>query len=207
MIGTVGASSVGWLGLRLGLHARVASRTLLGKLDPWQARGPVERRTRERRMLALVVALAALILALDYASAPFVRWPPLFVVPVALASWLIGPRLGVVLAILLPAVRYLYFVLVFKPPWVGAELVNSAIQLGVLLLVAYLVSRTARQAREVRLLKSFLPICVYCQKIREADGHWRRLDHYMLEHTQIRFSHGWCPDCEREHFPELAESR
>jgi len=152
-----------------------------------------------------LVALAALIVAADYASAPFVRLPPFFVVPVALASWLIGPALGVVLAILLPAVRSLYFVLVFRPPWVAAELINSAVQMGVLLLVAYLVSRAARDTREIRLLKSFLPICLYCQKIRDADGHWRRLDQYMFEHTGIRFSHGWCPECEREHFPELAE--
>jgi len=76
---------------------------------------------------------------------------------------------------------------------------------GVLLLVAYLVSRAARDTREIRLLKSFLPICLYCQKIRDAEGHWRRLDEYMFEHTGIRFSHGWCPDCEREHFPEFAE--
>ncbi len=76
---------------------------------------------------------------------------------------------------------------------------------GVLLLVAYLVSRAARDTREIRLLKSFLPICLYCQKIRDAEGHWRRLDEYMFEHTGIRFSHGWCPDREREHFPEFAE--
>ena len=186
-------------------RARVTSRTLLGTLDPWEARGPDELRARRRRVTALVVAFAALILAADYANAPFVRLPPIFVVPVALASWLIGLTLGVVLAILLPAVRLLYFVLVFRPPWVAAELVNGAVQVGVLLLVAYLVSRTARRTREVRLLKSFLPICLYCQKIRDADGHWRRLDEYMFEHTGIRFSHGWCPDCEREHFPELAE--
>ena len=197
--------AVGALVGRVELRARVASRTLLGTLDPWEARGPDECRARRRRVTVLVVTLAALILAADYASAPFVRLPPFFVVPVALASWLIGPALGVVLAILLPAVRSLYFVLVFRPPWVAAELINSAVQMGVLLLVAYLVSRAARDTREIRLLKSFLPICLYCQKIRDADGHWRRLDEYMFEHTGIRFSHGWCPDCEREHFPELAE--
>ena len=197
--------AVGALVGQVEQRARVASRTLLGTLDPWEARGPDELRARRRRVTALVVALAALIVAADYASAPFVRLPPFFVVPVALASWLIGPALGVALAILLPAVRFLYFVLVFRPPWVGAELVNSAVQLGVLLLVAHLVSRTARQTREVRMLKSFLPICLYCQRIRDADGHWRRLDEYMLQHTKIQFSHGWCPDCERQHFPELLE--
>ena len=197
--------AVGALVGRVELRARIASRTLFGALDPWEARGPDERRARQRRVTALVMALAALILAADYASAPFVRLPAFFLVPVALASWLIGLALGVVLAILLPAVRFLYFLLVFRPPWIGAELVNDAVQVGVLMLVAYLVSRTARQTREVRLLKSFLPICLYCQRIRDADGHWQRLDEYMLEHTGIRFSHGWCPDCEREHFPELTE--
>src|SRR5207244_11266472 len=97
--------AVGALVGRVELRARVASRTLMGTLDPWEARGPDDRRARRRRVTALVVALAALIVAADYASAPFVRVPPVFVVPVALAPWRIVPTLGAVLAILLPAVR------------------------------------------------------------------------------------------------------
>ena len=71
-------------------RARVASRTLLGTLDPWEARGPDELRARQRRVTALLVALAAMILAADYASAPFVRLPPFFIVPIAFFSIFAG---------------------------------------------------------------------------------------------------------------------
>src|SRR5207244_4888034 len=97
--------AVGALVGRVELRARVASRTLLGTLDPWEARGPDDRRARRRRVTALVVALAALIVAADYASAPFVRFPPFFVVHVALASWLIGPDLRVVISCHLRLIR------------------------------------------------------------------------------------------------------
>ena len=44
-------------------------------------------------------------------------------------------------------------------------------------------------------LRSLLPICMYCNKIREDDGSWDRVDHYISRHAGVAFSHGICPEC------------
>ncbi len=47
----------------------------------------------------------------------------------------------------------------------------------------------------VKTLKELLPICACCKKIRDDQGYWNRLENYLLTHTDVRFSHGLCPDC------------
>ncbi|MDD3990938.1 MAG: hypothetical protein PHV70_02190 [Desulfobacteraceae bacterium] len=56
---------------------------------------------------------------------------------------------------------------------------------------------------EVKQLQGILPICSYCKKIRDDAGYWNQLEKYLREHSDARLSHGICPDCAREHFPEL----
>lgn len=56
---------------------------------------------------------------------------------------------------------------------------------------------------EVKTLTGLLAICSGCKKIREETGHWTRIESYLSEHTSARFSHGICPDCARELYPEL----
>ena len=48
---------------------------------------------------------------------------------------------------------------------------------------------------EVRTLKSLLPICMYCKKVRDAADHWHDIDAYVHEQTGTDFSHGICPEC------------
>jgi ABC-type nitrate/sulfonate/bicarbonate transport system substrate-binding protein len=55
---------------------------------------------------------------------------------------------------------------------------------------------------EVKTLKSILPICSFCKKIREDDGDWVVLERYISTHSGADFSHGICPECLHEHYPE-----
>jgi len=56
----------------------------------------------------------------------------------------------------------------------------------------------------VRELQALLPICSYCKKVRDDEGYWKQVETYISEHTQVRFSHSFCPDCYRTHVvPEL----
>ena len=48
---------------------------------------------------------------------------------------------------------------------------------------------------EVKTLKGILPICAYCHKIRNDEGAWNQLEHYIRENSDAEFSHGICPDC------------
>lgn len=48
---------------------------------------------------------------------------------------------------------------------------------------------------EVNTLQEFLPICMYCKKIRDDHNYWSQIEQYITTHTGSRFSHGVCPDC------------
>ena len=48
---------------------------------------------------------------------------------------------------------------------------------------------------EVKVLQGILPICSSCNKIRDDKGYWNRLEAYISERSEARFSHGYCDDC------------
>jgi hypothetical protein len=45
-----------------------------------------------------------------------------------------------------------------------------------------------------------LPICSFCKKIRTKDKTWVPVEEYLHEHSEAEFSHGFCPDCLKEHY-------
>jgi phosphoserine phosphatase RsbU/P len=60
-----------------------------------------------------------------------------------------------------------------------------------------------REAIEhVKTLQGIIPICMYCHKIRSDTDSWQRIEHYIQEHSEARFSHGLCPQCLEQHYPE-----
>lgn len=48
---------------------------------------------------------------------------------------------------------------------------------------------------EVRTLRTFLPICSYCKRIRDDENYWQSVEAYISTHTNTQFSHGICPSC------------
>lgn len=52
-------------------------------------------------------------------------------------------------------------------------------------------------------LNNLLPICSYCRKIRDDEGYWNLVEDYVAKHTKTRFSHGICPDCAKDEFPDF----
>ena len=48
---------------------------------------------------------------------------------------------------------------------------------------------------QVKQLSGMLPICSHCKKVRDDQNYWQRLDSYLMEHSEVQFSHGICPDC------------
>lgn len=47
----------------------------------------------------------------------------------------------------------------------------------------------------VRRLSGLLPICAYCKAIRDDSDYWHRVEEYVCEHADVKFSHGICPSC------------
>jgi DNA-binding NtrC family response regulator len=52
-------------------------------------------------------------------------------------------------------------------------------------------------------LQGMLPICSVCKNIRDDKGYWNRIESYISEHSEVKFSHGLCPDCARKIYPDL----
>jgi len=50
----------------------------------------------------------------------------------------------------------------------------------------------------VKRLRRLLPICASCKKIRDDKGYWNRIEAYLSEHLDARFTHGMCPECMKQ---------
>jgi hypothetical protein len=157
---------------------------------------------RQGLLPAYWVALALLLLALDYATGPYVRFPIFFILPIILASWYNGRRWGLALAFSLsPA--HIYFAdwdVSWTWPVIG---INTAIQILVFSTLALFVDRAAVKTREVQVLSGLLPICSFCKKIRTPDNTWKPVEQYVAERSQAEFSHGICPECLSKHYGDV----
>lgn len=69
-----------------------------------------------------------------------------------------------------------------------------------------LIANLQQAMETIRYLKSFLVICSSCKRVREGEENWQPLDTYIRTHTSTQFSHGLCPECIRDLYPELSEN-
>lgn len=56
---------------------------------------------------------------------------------------------------------------------------------------------------ELQALRGIIPICANCKSIRGAEGEWRPIEHYLIQHPEAHFSHGICPECKKALYPDL----
>ncbi|HET9438944.1 MAG TPA: response regulator [Longimicrobiales bacterium] len=61
------------------------------------------------------------------------------------------------------------------------------------------VQELERALTQVRRLEGLLPICSYCKRIRNEQDYWERVDAYISQHANVRFSHNICPECYTKH--------
>ena len=55
---------------------------------------------------------------------------------------------------------------------------------------------------EIKTLQGLIPICMHCHKIRDQGDAWQGLENYIEANSAATFTHGLCPDCLEEHYPE-----
>jgi len=55
---------------------------------------------------------------------------------------------------------------------------------------------------ELQALRGLVAICSNCKSIRDDQDHWHPIEHYLVRHPLANFSHGICPKCENELYPE-----
>lgn len=58
-----------------------------------------------------------------------------------------------------------------------------------------------RSLAEVKTLRGLLPVCAWCQRIRDDAGDWQPMAVYLEERTSM--THGICPACLEKHFDEV----
>ena len=58
---------------------------------------------------------------------------------------------------------------------------------------------------KVKLLSGLIPICANCKKIRDDKGYWNHVEVYIRTHSEADFTHGICPTCLQELYPELGK--
>lgn len=60
-----------------------------------------------------------------------------------------------------------------------------------------------KKAREEILeLKGMIPMCANCNKIRDDKGFWNHVEKYIEDHSEALVSHGICPECVLELYPD-----
>jgi hypothetical protein len=91
------------------------------------------------------------------------------------------------------------------PFWVSIP--NRLMALFVIWVTVVLSLLRKANEDEVKMLRGLLPICSYCKKIRDDRGYWESLEVYIASHTEADFTHGLCPECGVEHYPEVFRTK
>mgnify|MGYP000970341735 CR=1 FL=1 len=63
-----------------------------------------------------------------------------------------------------------------------------------------------RALAEVKTLSGLIPICMYCKKIRTDEGFWTQVEAYLAQHSDMKFSHGLCPDCVGKFYQDFLDA-
>jgi GAF domain-containing protein len=56
-------------------------------------------------------------------------------------------------------------------------------------------ARLADALEHVKTLQALLPICAWCNRIRDDKGYWDEVEAYLHKNAGVDFSDGICPDC------------
>jgi hypothetical protein len=151
------------------------------------------------------VAASVLILLVDYMTGPFIQFPILFIVPVAIATAAHGVIVGSIVAALLPLLRLSFFLKWDLPSSWLLEWIDTGVDVAILVGFAALIHKTLLQRRQIRVLEGMLPICSFCKRIRDERGQWRQLEAFITERSDALFSHTFCEQCGRTHYPAAVE--
>jgi PAS domain S-box-containing protein len=57
------------------------------------------------------------------------------------------------------------------------------------------VAELGQALAQVKQLEGLLPICGWCKRVRADGDYWQQVEDYLAAHTDLRFTHGICPDC------------
>jgi hypothetical protein len=155
----------------------------------------------EKTEIFLITLLFSLsVLAIDFFTGPLIRFSVVFMLPIIVCAWFCGPFKSIIIAVTMPLANLILLLNQPKPWSFNESIINTAITILTLSLIAYLISYVRMQQDRINLLQGILPICSFCKKIRNAENNWEQLEKYITEFSQAKFSHGVCPECAEIHY-------
>jgi len=96
-------------------------------------------------------------------------------------------------------------------PFAGREL-RSRLDVGVRVIgLERMLARKVQQLEavldDVKQLRGLLPICSYCNKIRNDQDYWEQVESYISRFSEVEFSHSICPDCYQKHVEPMLKKK
>lgn len=141
-----------------------------------------------------------------------------YFLPISVAGWYCGTRMALLFA---AAASIVWFIVEqFSGFPFSSELYrywNGGVRLVAFVIIAVVMSRIrvaidrekelneelSQRIAEVKQLGGLLPICANCKNIRDDKGYWHRVESFVRQHSDAKFSHSICPVCMEKLYPEF----
>jgi len=84
--------------------------------------------------------------------------------------------------------------LLFGVERTGPDIFRGCV-LSAFILVVMIITVGHTYLQQQRLVSGLLTICCYCRRIRLSQTAWEQIEAYLGRHSELKFSHGVCPEC------------
>lgn len=170
-------------------------------------------------VILLCALVAGIVLAIDLSIPLGVAGGVPYIVAVLISLWYPRRRFTVLVAVVSTLLTAIGFFL--SPPggeiWkviTNRTLAVFAIWVTAILSIQRKTAELKREialverekaVKEVKILSGMIPICASCKKVRDDKGYWQQIEHYIEQNSEIDLSHGLCPECTKELYPDVYE--
>ena len=170
----------------------------------------------------IALLLNLLIGVIDYLTGYELAMGVFYLMPIGLLSWLVNRRAGIIMSVI--GIATIMTANLFAGKVIQSYLTeywNILVYVCFFIVVVDLVSgekiisdnnkiligKLQKSLDEIKTLSGLLPICSACKKIRDDDGYWKQIEHYISEYTEAKFSHSICPDCKEKLYPGFGKNK
>jgi len=161
--------------------------------------------TKSRGLLFLLLAFGtAAIFVIDLWVPSGVAVPMLYPTIVLLTGCLPKPKQTLLIAAASSLLVLAGLFIAFTDSARLVAITNHLLAFATIWLTAGLILLHKQREEKVKHLTGLLPMCSSCKKIRDDKGFWSRVEQYFEEHhADLQFTHGLCPACSKQLYPDL----